>query len=268
MGKLQDFINSKMDGKFQWHDLFMPITAGINAITGNDYTVKEKPSLSANGAKNPLNELQDGNIMDYAENAQEATENRVKENPDITLGELVGMEETQFQKDSAEVMYDGIVDGIEKVTEGIDYVTGSNLSESEKIDELKENSPSNKENPKQEVEDKTFDNIENQITSFDDFYKDYLKHIEEREDTAYQRAVADARKAGINPNLMNIQPASTAGSANIGSAQVQGSQNRELEKYLKELDLYITEELKTSEGAKDRLTSLISSVIMLLAFKK
>ena len=40
-----------------------------------------------------------------------------------------------------------------------------------------------------------------------------------REDSAYQRAVADMRKAGINPNLMNVQPASSGGGITQASGQ-------------------------------------------------
>lgn len=52
--------------------------------------------------------------------------------------------------------------------------------------------------------------------NFEEILKEYnnesRKHqleIWEREDSAYQRAAEDARKAGINPNLVGLEPAQT-----------------------------------------------------------
>ena len=92
------------------------------------------------------------------------------------------------------------------------------------------------------------------------------KETQEREDTAYQRAVKDAWASGINPNLMNVQPASSGG----GITQAQGinpalgslSQNE----YLLELEKELDQAFKGDQNEKDRIKDLIANLLMIFAF--
>ena len=120
------------------------------------------------------------------------------------------------------------------------------------------------------------------------------KETQEREDNAYQRAVADARKAGINVNLMDIQPATSGGGISSGTAIYSGmlenamsghssrfinSQNIGSQEYIAELtnatkilEAQINNNFKGSENEKNRILELIEEIIngaaMIYAFKK
>lgn len=127
------------------------------------------------------------------------------------------------------------------------------------------------------IQDKTNENIETSIGNFDinsifEKQKEWQKELwaredairketQEREDTAYQRAVEDARKAGINVNLMNLQPASSGGGITSGSGLNMDLYEGELKKYLTEWETMINNELKLETGEKDRLTNLVNQLI-------
>ena len=122
------------------------------------------------------------------------------------------------------------------------------------------------------IVDKTDENVDNQIfgSSTLEEFKNLLneerqyreeqqKHLEERQDSAYQRAVADLRKAGINPNLLgNISPAdSDAGittSMNLNSSELL----TQIQTYSDELQQFIDNNFKGDENAKDRLANMMA----------
>lgn len=85
-------------------------------------------------------------------------------------------------------------------------------------------------------------------------------HIEEREDSAYQRAVADARKAGINPNLINITPAESGGgftaSQGMDFSPVTTQMNNEIKGILDEIE----KNFQGGQNEKDRIKDLITSL--------
>ena len=127
------------------------------------------------------------------------------------------------------------------------------------------------------IQDETNRNIEQNI-NFEDILKkqeelmkqqweredQIRKETQKREDNALQRAVADARKAGINPNLINLQPAASGGGITQASGLNYSLYQGELEKYLTEWENLVNNELKLEEGQKDRLTDTINQIISLV----
>lgn len=98
------------------------------------------------------------------------------------------------------------------------------------------------------------------------------KEIEKREDTAYQRAVADMRKAGINPNLLGVNPAESGGGITQATIPDMSVLTSEMKVSAEKLQQLIDQEFEGDQATKDRIldafTSVLSSVGMFLTFKK
>ena len=85
------------------------------------------------------------------------------------------------------------------------------------------------------------------------------RHLEEREDSAYQRAVADMRKAGINPNLMNVTPSESGmvtSSTGMDFSTVTTQMNNEMKELLESID----KNFSGNENEKDRIIDFITSL--------
>ena len=127
----------------------------------------------------------------------------------------------------------------------------------------------------EKMEDNTFANIENAITPFDP-----LKWAEEqqnklwqredsirtqtqaREDNAYQRAIDDMQKAGINPNLMgSITPAASGGGITNATPANTTLAQKQMEKDMELLKQSIDLAFKEDQNQKDRIWSLIEKVL-------
>lgn len=128
------------------------------------------------------------------------------------------------------------------------------------------------------IQDETVNNVETPINGIDYAWleKDrnerwaredsIRREVQAREDNALLRATRDAWASGINPNLMNIQPANSGG----GITQTQGinpalgslSQNE----YLLELEKELDQAFKGDENEKDRIKDLIANLLMIFAF--
>lgn len=87
---------------------------------------------------------------------------------------------------------------------------------------------------------------------------------QEREDTAYSRAIADLRSAGVNVNLLgSITPAGSGGgitnqTGSMDYTMSAAEYNKKMEILMQELE----QNFKGDEAEKDRITGLIKSLIM------
>ena len=83
------------------------------------------------------------------------------------------------------------------------------------------------------------------------------RHAEEREDTAYQRAIEDMRKAGWNTDGMS--PMGSESAARLDTTRSEGEKERQLK--LKMLKIELAQAVK--EGDKDRAVKIQSEIIKL-----
>lgn len=97
------------------------------------------------------------------------------------------------------------------------------------------------------------------------------RHVEEREDSAYQRAVADMKKAGINPELLGVNPANSGGGIFSASRLDNSLLNTDLSGAYSELIAQLNNEVKIDENQKDRILSIVNNFVdvagKLLLFK-
>lgn len=133
------------------------------------------------------------------------------------------------------------------------------------------------------IEDTTEQNVETQVSGIgqSDLFK-YIeeqqkkqweredlirKETQEREDTAYQRAVADMVKAGINPNLMNVQPSASGGGITSATGLDYSLIDNDMREQLTLLEQEIDQAFKEDENAKDRFIDIFGNVLQMLAMK-
>ncbi len=137
------------------------------------------------------------------------------------------------------------------------------------------------------IEDKTEENLETDLTTDDfmsyseEWLKKYWeredairKETQEREDNAWQREIADMKKAGINPNLVSLSAngaASGGGITNATQMDMSGI-TKAMEVDLKEMQQLLDQAFQGDENSKDRFmqtfTSFLSTLSMLIMFKK
>ena len=121
-------------------------------------------------------------------------------------------------------------------------------------------------NSEQSTENKTTDN---ETPSIEELWKredEIRKETQEREDTAYQRAIEDMRKAGINPNLVGVNPAQSGGG--IIQASGQNLITTEMTGLINEAITEINNTVKADEGQKNRITDIIRSLAQMIIMIK
>lgn len=87
------------------------------------------------------------------------------------------------------------------------------------------------------------------------------QHVEEREDSAYQRAVADMKNAGINPELLGVQPANSGGGITSASRLDNSLLNTDLSGAYSELIAQLNNNVKVDENQKDRILSIVNNFV-------
>lgn len=87
-----------------------------------------------------------------------------------------------------------------------------------------------------------------------------------REDNAWQRAVEDMRKAGVNPNLVNAGPAESGGGITSATGLNYAPWESEVNKNLALLEQEINNAFKEDEATKDRITEMITSILSMFTF--
>lgn len=96
-----------------------------------------------------------------------------------------------------------------------------------------------------------------------DYMKKAQQHVDEREDSAYQRAILDMRKAGINPMLLgSISPAESKGvTGNIigGLSQLTTANINNIADRIIQM---MQQEFTMSENQKDRTLEYIKMAVM------
>lgn len=134
------------------------------------------------------------------------------------------------------------------------------------------------ETPTEGIEDKTDENLgTNNISAMDwiawaeqEQAKQWARedeirqHVEEREDSAWQRGVEDMRKAGINVNLVGASPAASGGGINQATGQNLTGATTQMNIDLDKLQQMIDNAFKGDENDKDRFIDLLGTTISMI----
>lgn len=136
-----------------------------------------------------------------------------------------------------------------------------NYQKTENFIQEKENPINSEEIKNSETEENGNEDIQFDLQKIWDREDAIRKETQEREDTAYQRAVADMRLAGINPNLTGVQPAQSGGGITNATTN-ESNINTQLQIIAQKAIAEIEKDVKLSEGEKNRATSIIASAII------
>lgn len=109
----------------------------------------------------------------------------------------------------------------------------------------------------QEEEKNEAQKLEEQIKALEQKEKEEREHAEMREDTAYQRAIEDMRKAGWNTDGMTPQASPSVARLDSTRSENKKDRNLELKKLYEELEQAVR------ENRKDRVLEIATSIIRL-----
>lgn len=120
------------------------------------------------------------------------------------------------------------------------------------------------EQEQEQAEKTASEQYEQEIKDLEKKEREERDHAEMREDTAYQRAIQDMRKAGWNTD--GLQPQASPTAARLDSSRSTDAKNRaeqEKDRQLKLKMLYKELEQAVRENRKDRILELTTSIIRL-----
>ena len=89
------------------------------------------------------------------------------------------------------------------------------------------------------------------------------KETQEREDSALQRWVEDARKAGINPNIFSGQGAASGGGITSATGLNMTQYETVANRLLTEWETMVNQEFEKEENKKDRINNIMRGLINL-----
>lgn len=233
--------NESVDGEWQWGDLLNPASM-INGIFGSDQT-----ESTSNGKF-------DFTDLFYYKGAKDWAEKNL------------GVENLDPREN--------IVNGIGDIANSIK--PGFTDQQIPLTPQGNENASMRTPEPNYDIQDKTDENIEQNISgtgneSIFEYMEQQQKkqweredliraETQEREDTAYQRAVKDMQAAGINPNLMTVSPAASGGGITTATGINYTPWETVMKEQLTLLQQEIDNNFKGDENAKDRLIDIIGKI--------
>ena len=122
--------------------------------------------------------------------------------------------------------------------------------------------------PGVEVSEETENTMQKELEKYYEREDAIRKETQEREDTAYQRAVADMRKAGIDPNLLGVTPAMSGGGITSATKKDYTRFSEETNVLLTLLTQALDHEFTKEENTKDRIANTIQSVLGIFSASK
>ncbi len=117
------------------------------------------------------------------------------------------------------------------------------------------------ETPDVSVKNETEKTMQKELEKYYEREDAIRKETQEREDTAYQRAVADMRKAGIDPNLIGVSPAQSGGGITNATTKDLTRYSTEMNVILQLLMQQIENEFKADQATKDRVVNSINNAL-------
>lgn len=117
------------------------------------------------------------------------------------------------------------------------------------------------ETPDVSVKNETEATMQKELEKYYEREDAIRKETQEREDTAYQRAVADMRKAGIDPNLVEVSPASSGGGITNATQKDLTRYSTEMNVVMSLLMQQIENEFKADQATKDRVVNSINNAL-------
>lgn len=92
------------------------------------------------------------------------------------------------------------------------------------------------------------------------------KETQEREDNAWQRAVADMRKAGVNPNLVNAGPAASGGGITSATQMDMSTITNQMDIDAEKIQQLIDHAFEGKENEKQQFMDIFGDLLQTIVF--
>lgn len=247
-------------------------------LTGKNETVRNATQNIINKTDPIADKISNGFNNTMQDIADRASMNPLDTNIPDWISSLINGEdptkkeptEEESPNEEPKTSQDEILKEMEERDDKWDLKTVKEIKEEEQQKTAEDESP-NENNPttKGENDDllqEIFGKSEEMIKKYWEREDAIRKETQDREDTAYQRAVKDMLKAGINPNLINVQPAS-AGGGITNASRIEETGSAQINMLTQEIVQAISNNVKIEENQKSRLSEIIRSVVTALIFK-